>query len=382
VQKIVVLGAGYAGLAAAVILAARSRDDVRITVVNATERFTERLRLHQAATGQQLADLRLPELLGDRVEFVAGWVTGIDPAPRTVRVDDERVLPYDRLVFALGGVADTAGVPGAEDHAYRLDGAPDAELLARRLAGLGRGSVVVCGSGLTGVEAAAELAERYPELTVTLVGRDEPGSALGPRARAYLRAGLDRLGVRVRAGAEVVKVLPDSVELAGADGIAADVVLLAGGVRASALAGAAGLEVDGRGRIVTDGALRSVTHPDVYAVGDAAAVRQGYGMLHGTCQSGMPTGVHAALSILREFDGRQPRRFRFGCYHSPVSLGRHDAVVQFTRPDGSPRRWWLTGRRAVWYKETVSAAPWPTFGRMTRFPRTGSIWPRGGRFTR
>jgi NADH dehydrogenase len=382
VQKIVVLGAGYAGLAAAVILAARSRDDVRITVVNATERFTERLRLHQAATGQQLADLRLPELLGDRVEFVAGWVTGIDPAARTVRVDDERVLPYDRLVFALGGVADTAGVPGADDHAYRLDGAPDAELLARRLAGLGRGSVVVCGSGLTGVEAAAELAERYPGLTVTLVGRDEPGSALGPKARAYLRAGLDRLGVRVRAGAEVVKVLPDSVELAGADGIAADVVLLAGGVRASALAGAAGLEVDGRGRIVTDGALRSVTHPDVYAVGDAAAVRQGYGVLHGTCQSGMPTGVHAALSILRELDGRQPRRFRFGYYHSPVSLGRHDAVVQFTRPDGSPRRWWLTGRRAVWYKETVSAAPWPTFGRMTRFPRTGSIWPRGGRFTR
>lgn len=381
-QKIVVLGAGYAGLAAAVILAARSRDDVRITVVNATERFTERLRLHQAATGQQLADLRLPELLGDRVEFVAGWVTGIDPAPRTVRVDDERVLPYDRLVFALGGVADTAGVPGAEDHAYRLDGAPDAELLARRLAGLGRGSVVVCGSGLTGVEAAAELAERYPELTVTLVGRDEPGSALGPRARAYLRAGLDRLGVRVRAGAEVVKVLPDSVELAGADGIAADVVLLAGGVRASALAGAAGLEVDGRGRIVTDGALRSVTHPDVYAVGDAAAIRQRYGVMHGTCQGGMPTGVHAALSIVRTLDGKAPKPFRFGYYHTPVSLGRHDGVVQFTHPDDTPRRLYLTGRLAARYKETVTAAPWATFARMTRLPGTGAIWPRGGRFTR
>ena len=98
-----------------------------------------------------------------------------------------------------------------------------------------------------------------------------------------------------------------------------------------------------------------MSHPDVYAVGDAAAIRQGYGVMHGTCQSGMPTGVHAALSIVRELKGKQPKPFRFGYYHTPVSLGRHDAVVQFTHPDDSPRAVLLD--RSDWppaYKETVS----------------------------
>jgi NADH dehydrogenase len=385
VNRILVLGAGYAGLTAATILAAhgKRREDGQIAVVNATERFTERLRLHQTASGQQLADLRIPELLkGTGVEFVCGWVTGIDAGARTVRIDDDRVMEYDTLVYALGGVADTAAVPGVDHHAYTFNSVHDAELLAQRLARLCGGTVVVGGSGLTGVEAAAEIAEQYPELQVVLVGRAEPGSMMGPTAKAYLHGALERLGVQVRSGVEIVKVLSDSVELAGGDSIAADVVLWTSGVRVPPLAAAAGLDVDERGRVVTDAALRSVSHPEVYAIGDAAAIRQAYGVMHGTCQSGMPTGVHAAVSIVRALKGKEPKSFRFGYYHTPVSLGRHDAVVQFTRPDNSPRRLSLTGRRAVWYKETVSAAPWPTYGRMKRFPRSGSLWPRGGRFTR
>ncbi|HYQ69818.1 NAD(P)/FAD-dependent oxidoreductase [Actinophytocola sp.] len=380
-HKIVVLGAGYAGMAAAASLAARTkrRDDVEITVVNATERFTERLRLHQLATGQELADLHIPELL-PRAEFVRGWVTDVDVDTRTVRVDDERDIAYDTLVHALGGVADTTAVPGADDHAHTLDSAHAAALLARRLSTLDAGTVAVCGGGLTGVEAAAEIAERHPHLAVVLLGRHEPGAELAPKARAYLDEALARLGVLVRGGTEIVKVLPDGVRLADGETVAVDVVLWTGGVRVPALA--RGLDVDGHGRIVTDEALRSVSHPNVYAVGDAAAVTQKYGVLHGTCQGGMPTGVHAALSIVRELNGKAPKRFRFGYLHLPVSIGRHDGVIQFTRPDGAPRRFALTGRRAVWYKETVSSAPWPTFRRMWAFPRSTAIWAHGGRYTR
>ncbi|MFD8865408.1 NAD(P)/FAD-dependent oxidoreductase [Streptomyces sp. NPDC059590] len=385
-HRVVVLGAGYAGMAAAVQLAARvkGREGVRVTVVNAQERFTERLRLHMTATGQQLAELSIPELLeGTGAEFVRGWVTAVDAGARTVRVDDDRVLEYDTLVYGLGGVADTATVPGVEEHAYTLNSPQDAEVLAGRLGRLGGGgTVVVGGSGLTGVESAAEIAERYPELNVVLLGRGEPGAAMNPKARAYMRAALQRLGVQVRSGVEVAKVLPDAVELAGGESVAADVVLWTSGTRVSPLAAAAGLAVDERGRVVTDTALRSVSHPEVFAVGDAAAIRQGYGVMHGTCQGGMPTGVHAALSIDRVLKGKQPKPFRFGYYHTPVSLGRNDAVVQFTHPDDSPRRAYLTGRFAARYKETVTASPWPTYGRMKKMPASGAFWPRGGRFTR
>ncbi|MCO4699056.1 FAD-dependent oxidoreductase [Streptomyces sp. RO-S4] len=384
-HRVVVLGAGYAGMAAAVQLAARTkrRAEVRVTVVNAHERFTERMRLHMTATGQRLAELSVPESLeGTGAEFVQGWVTAVDADARAVRIDDDLVLPYDTLVYALGAVADTSVVPGAADHAYTLDGVEDAASLAGRLTGLRGGTVLVAGTGLTGVESAAEIAERHRELKVVLLGGRDPGADLNARAGAYLRAALDRLGIEVRCGAEVAKVLPGGVELAGGEAVAADAVLWTGGTRVSPLAAAAGLEVDGRGRIITDAALRSVSHPEVYAVGDAAAIRQGYGVMHGTCQGGMPTGVHAALSIDRELRGERPKPFRFGYYHTPVSLGRSDAVVQFTRPDGSPRRICLTGRTAVRYKETVAASPWPTYGRMRRMPGSGAFWPRGGRWTR
>ncbi|WP_328849867.1 NAD(P)/FAD-dependent oxidoreductase [Micromonospora zamorensis] len=372
-------------MAATIQLAARvrRRDGVRVTLVNAQERFTERLRLHMTATGQRLAEMSIPELLeGTGAQFVRGWVTALDADAKTVRLDDDRVLHYDTLVYGLGSVADTAAVPGVEDYAYTLNSVQDAELLADRLARLGSGTVVVGGSGLTGVESAAEIAERHPELNVVLLGRQEPGATMIPKVRAHLRSALERLGVRVRSGVEVVKVLPGSVELAGGETMAADVVVWTSGTRVSPLAAAAGLAVEERGRIVTDPALRSVSHPDVYAVGDAAAIRQSYGVMHGTCQGGMPTGVHAAVAIVRALKGKKAKPFRFGYYHTPVSLGRHDAVVQFTHPDDSPRRMYLTGRRAAWYKGTVSASPWSTYGRMKRMPGAGAFWPRGGRFTR
>ncbi|MFK0115152.1 NAD(P)/FAD-dependent oxidoreductase [Streptomyces sp. NPDC090994] len=384
-HRVVVLGAGYTGMAAAVQLAARvgRHEGVQVTVVNARERFTERMRLHMTATGRRLAELSIPKMLeGTHARFVRGRVTAVDADARTVRTDDDRVLHYDTLVYGLGGVADTSAVPGAEDHAYTLSSAQDAELLADRLGRLGSGTVVVAGNGLTGIESAAEIAERHSELNAVLPGRAEPGAALNPKTKAYVRAALDRLGVRARAGAELARVLPGTVEPAGGESIAADAVLWTSGTRVSPLAAAAGLAVDDRGRIVTDAALRSVSHPDVYTVGDAAAIRQGYGVMHGTCQGGMPAGVHAALSITRVLKGKQPKPFRFGYYHTPVSLGRDDAVVRFTRPDDSPRRICLTGRTAVRYKETVTASPWPAYGRMKKMPASGAFWPRGGRFTR
>jgi NADH dehydrogenase FAD-containing subunit len=380
-MNILVLGAGYAGMTAVAAVARRTRgEDVRVTLVSPSTRFTERLRLHQVAAGQELADLRIPKMLeGTGVEFVQGWVTAIDAGARRVALADGRSLEYDKLVCALGSVADTGMVPGVAAHAITLNSADEAARLASRL--VPGATVVVGGGGLTGIEAAAEIAEQHPSVRVVLLSRGELGAMMGAKARAYLLAGLDRLGVEVRTGVSVTKVMPEAVELNDGELVAADAVLWTTGVKVSPLAAEAGLEVDGRGRIVVDATLRSVSHPEVYAIGDAAAIRQKYGVIHGTCQSGIPTGAHAAASLAREVRGKEPRAFRFRYVHQPVSLGRRDAVIQFTHADDTPARFYLKGKWAVFYKEAVSSSPWKEFAILKRWAQL-PLSLKGGRATR
>jgi NADH dehydrogenase FAD-containing subunit len=384
-HRIVILGGGYTGMLAAVRLARRTRAlDVRITLVNPSARFTERLRMHQVAAGQELADHRIPALLeGTGVAFVQGWATAIDPIAREVTVDGTTRLPYDELIYALGSTADTSIVPGAADHAWTLDNPATAHRFGRRLAEVAArgGTVAVCGGGLTGIEAAAEIAESHPGARVTLISTGEPGAMMGTKARAYLHRALDRLGVTRQTGRAVVKVLPDAVELAGGELVHTDLTLWTAGVRVAPLAAQAGIETDPHGLIVVDPTLKSVSHPTIHAIGDAAAVRQAWGRIHGTCQSGMPTAAYTADVIARQLRGKRVRPFRFGYFHQPVSLGRTDAVIQFTKADDRPRRGYLTGRAAVRYKEAVSSSPVPVFTLSKRMTVSVTL-SKGGRATR
>jgi NADH dehydrogenase FAD-containing subunit len=121
-HRIVVLGAGYTGMMCAIRVARRTRGDrARVTLVNPSGRFTERLRMHQIATGQHLAEVSIPEILaGTGVEFVQGRASRIDPATRQVcvdTVDGQRLFGYDSLVYAIGSVTDTTTVPGVDAHA-------------------------------------------------------------------------------------------------------------------------------------------------------------------------------------------------------------------------------------------------------------------------
>ncbi|WP_433891738.1 NAD(P)/FAD-dependent oxidoreductase [Streptomyces sp. CA-111067] len=387
-KHVVILGGGYTGLLCAILLSRKARrTGAVITLVNPAERFSERLRSHQIAVGQELADCRIPAMLdGTGVRFVQGRAVAVDPAGRRVLVQGVKgntEYDYDNLVYALGSTADTSAVPGAEQHAWTLDDPRRAHEMAGRLAELAAtgGNVVVCGAGLTGVEAAAEIAESHPALRVTLVSREQPGALMGGKARAYLHRSLDRLGVAVRSGVEIAEVLPEKVRLAGGELLAADLCLWTAGVRVAPLAAESGIATDARGQVLVDGALRSVSHPEVYAIGDAAAVRQPWGVLHGTCQSGMPTAEHAADTIARELRGRPAEPFRFGYVHQPVCIGRRDAVIQFTRADDTPRRAYLTGRLAVTYKNVVSGSPIPVYRISKRVAVSIALF-RGGRATR
>ncbi|SDD11908.1 NAD(P)/FAD-dependent oxidoreductase [Actinokineospora iranica] len=357
-HRVVVLGAGYAGLVAAKRLARRiCPGGASVTLVDARPEFVERIRLHQVAAGQAVAALPLAEVLaGSGARVVVGRVTGVDLAARAVRVGDQEI-GYDTLVYGLGSVTEVDGVPGVAEHAAVLSGPAEARRLAGRLSALAdRGGVAaVCGGGPTGVELAAELAESYPGLAVRLLTRGEPGGWLSPRAARYLRRRLDRMGVAVTAGAEVSRVEPDAVALADGVRVPADLVLWTGGFTVPPLAREAGLAVNGRGRVLVDQTLRSVSHPEVHAIGDAAAVPGPWGaeIAYG-CRSGGFTGPYVADAIATRLAGGVPRPFRFRYFHQCLSLGRRAGVIQFVDgADESPQWMILRGRIAAGYKEIV-----------------------------
>ncbi|MEC3958861.1 FAD-dependent oxidoreductase [Nocardia sp. CDC153] len=384
-QRIVVLGAGYTGMLAAIRLARRTRkQDVKITLVNPSDRFTERLRMHQIAAGQELADYRIPAILdGSGVVFRRAAAVAIDTAARVVTLDDATELAYDNLVYALGSSTDTSIVPGADQHAWTLNDPRLAHRFSERLTEIATaaGTVTVVGGGLTGIEAATEIAEAHPNLTVTLVSAQQPGAMMGDKARAHMERAFDRLRIVRKVGVRVTKVLPDAVRLDTGEILASDLTLWTTGVKVAPLAAQAGIAVDERGLIVTDPTLRSVSHPEIYAIGDAAAIRMAWGQVHGTCQTGMASAAYAADTLAERLRGKAVRPFRIGYFHQPVSLGRRDAVIQFTHADDTPNRWYLKGKAACAYKAMVSGSPVPTF-KMSKHMTMRAQLSNGGRATR
>lgn len=365
-HHIVVLGAGYAGLAAAKGAARKlRRKDVRITLVNAVGHFVERVRLHQLAAGQHLKGLPLSGLLaGTGIELVVARVTTIDAGTRTVRLDSAPyAVEYDTLVYALGSAADTAAVPGAAEHASTVATYEDAARLRERTADA-QGSLVVAGAGLTGIEAATELAEAHPALKVRLVTGGELGAGLSERGRRYLRRALHLRGVELREHTRVGEVAAHGLVLADGGEIPADAVVWAAGFRVPDLAREAGFAVDAHGLITVDGTLRSVSHPEVYAAGDAAAAYgPGGSASRMSCQTGLPMGMYVAGSATAALTGRTPEPLRLRYVWQNISLGRRDGLTQFTRADDSPVGAVLTGRASARFKEAITRGTVPALRR-------------------
>ncbi|MBB6554657.1 NAD(P)/FAD-dependent oxidoreductase [Nonomuraea rubra] len=376
-HRIVVLGAGYTGAFAAGRLARRlHRQDVAITLVNAEPDFVERVRMHQLATGQRLKPRPFSEMFaGTGVELKQARVTGVDADRKLVSVvdvhgaDTTEELPYDTLVYALGSAWNPRGVPGTTEHAYEIASRPGATRLRERLEHLGAGqTVVVVGGGLTGLEAATEIAETRPDLDVALVARDALGDWLAPRGRAHLWKVARNLGITVHEHTDVTAVGADHLTTADGRTIPAAVTVWTAGFAVHPIAGGTTLELGGTGQIVVDDTMRSVSHPDVYAIGDAAQVMgPGNKPLRMSCASGLPTAWQAADSIAARLTGGKLPHAPLRYFNQCISLGRKEGLIQYVTADDRAVPAALTGRLAAVYKEVIcKSAAWgvanPMFG--------------------
>ena len=356
-HHVIVVGGGFAGLWATRALAS---DTVTVTLIDRRNHHLFQPLLYQVATaGLSAPDIAAPLrhlLRGQRnCEVVLGDVTGIDAEHKTVSLSDGRKLAYDSLVLASGATHAYFGheewsenAPGLKTIEDALDirrrvllafeNAEAAQTSQERAACL---TFAIVGAGPTGVELAGAIAEiarhtlrdefRHIDPALARVVLIEAGPRVLPSFTEELsesaKRQLAKLGVEVRLGSAVTAISAEGVRVGETD-VPARTVLWAAGVAASPLGKMLGVETDRAGRVPVYPDLSVPAHPDIYAIGDLAAVKQASGApVPGVAPAAKQMGSHVAKVILARLHGGSTTPFRYKDYGNLATIGRMSAVV-------------------------------------------------------
>jgi NADH dehydrogenase len=356
---VVVLGGGFAGIGAAKNL---RKSDVDVVLVDGHDYHTFQPLLYQVATGlleQPAVGHPIRDLFHkqDNVRVHQDRVTGIDLDAREVSFDELARERYDYLVLALGAEVNFFGVDGAAEHAFPLYTLADAvrlkdHVLERweaadrnpQLVADGALNMVVVGGGPTGVETAGAMAELYsgvfrkdypdvdPEQAriVLVEASPEIFGMFKPDIRSYTEEALSKRGVEVTTGEVVESVSPESVTLKSGTVLPAHTLVWGAGLQGNALVRSLGLELERGNRIAVDGELRIPSHPEVFAVGDIAAITDAKTeqVLPQLGSVALQSGEHAGETIAHTVAGKETKPFKYRDKGTMATIGRGAAVVQ------------------------------------------------------
>lgn len=368
--RIIVIGGGFAGLAAVRALRGAAAD---VLLIDRCNHHTFQPLLYQVATAglaapSIAAPLRLILRTQRNATVLLGEVRGIDTGGRSVDVDGVS-HPYDFLVIATGSTHAYFGHAEWARYAPGLKTLDDAlRIRARILTAFERAEAtadpaeqmewltfLIVGAGATGVELAGTLAEiarhtlkrefRHIDPAAAKVLLVEAGPrvlpAFPPSLSAKAQRQLQRLGVLVRTGHAVTGVDERGVSI-GEQRLAGRTVLWAAGVAASPLGTALGVATDRAGRTPVTAELTIPGHPEVFVVGDLAAVPEQSGPVPAVAPAAKQMGRYAGTAIRARLSGRRVGAFHYRNFGSLATIGRMAAVVDFGRIRLSgPLAWWI-----------------------------------------
>ena len=366
VRDVVIVGGGFAGLACAKALGGARKSDggpVRVVLIDKQNYHLFQPLLYQVATAAlSPADIAEPirKILSrhDNIDVVMGEVTGIDTAGHLVSLASGTSFRYGTLVLATGSEYNYFGHDDWARHAPGLKTIENArEIRSRILANFEEAETctdparqrelmtsVVIGGGPTGVEMAGAIAE----LARWTLARDfrhiDPRSArvilveAGPRILSavpeelgdYARRILDSLGVEIRTGTAVEDVTETGVTMGG-QFVGAGSIVWGAGIRPTAPAGWLGGRTE-RGKVEVAPDLAVVGVPDVFALGDIAALKQDGKPLPALAQVAKQQGEHLGAALKARFAAGTPvPPFHFADRGNTAVIGRHAAVFDFGR---------------------------------------------------
>ncbi|MDI3327553.1 MAG: NAD(P)/FAD-dependent oxidoreductase [Alicyclobacillaceae bacterium] len=352
-KRVVILGAGYGGLVAALELAKEvTEQDAEIILVNKYDYHQLVTQLYEpAAAAKRDTEVRIPLvklLSGKPIRLVRDVVTRIDPKEKRVFLQGGE-LTYDYLVVALGSETEYFGIPGLKEYSLTLKSVDEARLIRTHIERCFAEypydprpeymTFVVGGAGLTGIELVGEIADWLPRLCEeSNIPRDRvqlynveampsilPGfdEDLAAKAEAILKA----KGVVFKVGSPIVRVEPEAVHLKNGEVIRTKTIIWTGGVRGNQIVVDAGFETEPRGRAKVNEYLQAVGYEDVYMAGDCCFVLNEQGRPYPpTAQLAIQMGSCVAKNLCADLKGGKKVPFAPKILGTVASLGGRDAV--------------------------------------------------------
>jgi len=383
--RVLILGGGFAGVGAAQKL---EHADADVVLVDRHEYHTFQPLLYQLATGLlevTAVGHSLRDLVGhhDNTTIHRGTVSSVDLAAREARFEDLPPMTYDYLVLGVGAEVNFFGTEGATEHAFPMYTLPHAVNLKDhlherwdavdhdpRLIEDGALNVVVVGGGPTGVETAGAIAELYRSVFAKdypSIGQDEARvilveagpelfSMFKPKLREYATKALTERTVEVKTGETVAAVASNRVTLKSGEVIKAHTLVWGAGLQGNHFVQSLDLELERGKRIGVGDDLTLPGHPEVYVVGDVAAIydTKREQVLPQLGSVALQSGEHAGETIARRIAGKKTKPFAYKDKGTMAAIGRRAACVEFLAGRT------MTGTKAQVAWATVHLALLPT----------------------
>ena len=364
--RVAIVGAGFAGLNAAKVLASAP---VEVVLVDRDNYHNFQPLLYQVATSGLDPDEVVHPIRDifhrrKNVRFLKGIVESIDREKEHLLIEDGPSVSYDYLILATGAVPSYFGIEGAEEHALPMKSVPDAIRLRNHIlnqfercerdgleaTGEGALTFAIVGGGPTGVELAGQLSELFQRVLREDFRSIDPGKAqivllemlpdllpaYGEPLQHYTRSALEQRSVEVRTETAVAKVEsdppgPKRIHLDSGEVLPAQTLIWTAGVRAHPLADTLGAKQQKGGRLVTEADLSLAGTPNIFVAGDMCGAESGEGEMYAQLATvAIQQGRHAARQVLRRSRGEPTEPFAFTDPGTMATIGRSDAVAQLT----------------------------------------------------
>ena len=336
-KEIVVLGGGFAGVAACKYLSKKlNGEEVNITLIDKNSYHLFTPSLYEVATSEEpKKNIAIPfaEIFDTSIRFVKGNVSSIDYENNLIRFDNELNYSYDYLIIALGSVSEDFNTPGIKEYSLSLKSLEDSVKIRKEIESWyhkkvhegKRINIVVGGGGFSGTELSAELVNYKKKLSrqyktiedlikiIVIQGSSCLLKELDKKVSNLAQKRLEESGVNVVLGTHIKNVNQEHIETDNGKKYKYDIFIWTGGVKASRVLENSGFKVNGRGQVLVNEYMQIVNFKNIFAAGDIAE----YGdpltnkAVPGVAQIAEDEGRTAARNVYRSIKNKDLKAYKY-----------------------------------------------------------------------